>query len=172
MPEEPHHKRFSKPFSKLKRADFERAPVWEWLDDAGETVGEDEGTDESFVRATDHKSIPRVEFGQFIVSCEMELKDSTTMPGIAELTVAQTEVAVQPSHVFLLDRKLQIPGVETNRLLARYTKQLQNFPVAWRLAVCLEGEAERRSGRIEGSDMTQVVRAGVEMLMVLRGLRR
>ncbi len=94
------------------------------------------------------------------------------MPGIAEVTVANGDISVHPSVVFLLDRHLQIPGVETNRLLARFTKTAGNYPVAWRLCVSNHGESSPRSGPIQGGDMKDLVAAGLEALLALKALRR
>lgn len=160
----------SKPFPKLKRADFEQAPVWSWLLD-GDDDAADEDVDESFVRPTPFTAVPRSSFAQFLVASTVQLKDGSVMPGIAEVTVAGDDVGVQPTTIFLLDRQLQIPGVETNRLLARYTKSLENYPVGWALTVPIEGEAECRSGTIEDGDMRSVVDAGMQALMMLKRLR-
>lgn len=160
-----------KPFAKLKRADLEAAPIWVWIGDPGDAEG-DEQYDESFVQATAHATIPQLDFAQFIVGCNVELKGGTTMPGIAEVTVAGGEVAVLLHSVFLLDRQLHVPGVETNRLLARYTRKIENFPVGWRLSVCVGNESQVRTGQIKGGDMADVVQAGLDILLALKALRK
>lgn len=161
----------SKPFAKLNRADLQEAPIWEWVPDDGASASERDA-DESSVQRTEFAEIPLLPFAQFIVASLVELKHGGTMPGIAEVTVADGNVAIQPTVVFLLDRQLQIPGVETNRLLARYTKTVENYPVAWRLAVSIQGESAQRTGQIKGGDMKDMVRAGIEVLLALKSLRK
>jgi hypothetical protein len=56
-----------------------------------------------------------------MVSAAIELKNGDIFPGIAEVTVAGDEVNVQPLNVFMVDRLLTVPGMDTNRLLTRYT---------------------------------------------------
>ena len=161
----------SKPFIKLNRADFLQTPIWEWVSDDESGVNS-ELADESHVQPTAFAEIPLVPFGQFIVSSVVDLKSGASMPGIAEVTVANGDISVHPSVVFLLDRHLQIPGVETNRLLARFTKTAENYPVAWRLCVNNHGESSPRSGSIQGGDMKDLVAAGLEALLALKALRR
>lgn len=161
----------SKPFLKLNRADFLQTPIWEWVSDDESSVNA-ELADESHVQPTAFAEIPLVSFGQFIVSSVVDLKSGASMPGIAEVTVANGDIAVHPSVVFLLDRQLQIPGVETNRLLTRFTKTAENYPVAWRLCVNNHGEGNPRSGPIKGGDMKELVAAGLEALLALKALRK
>lgn len=160
-----------KPFAKLNRADLQQSPVWEWLAEDGAVVG-DEATDESFVQPTGFTSIPQQSFAQFIVASTVGLKDGSSLPGIAEVTVAAGKVSVLPTTVLLLDRHLQVPGVETNRLLTRFTKTIENYPTTWRLNVQVEGEARVRFGKIKGGDMKNIVAAGVAVLMSLKALRK
>lgn len=161
----------SKAFAKLNRADFLGSPVWEWVPDDGSSSA-NEAADESHVQPTTCTEIPLRPFGQFVVSSVVDLKNGTAMPGIAEVTVANGDVVVQPIVVFLLDRQLQIPGVETNRLLARFTKTAENYPVAWRLCVNIQGEQNPRAGQIKSGDMKEIVRAGFEVLLALKALRK
>lgn len=161
----------TKPFIKLNRADFLQTPIWAWVSDYGSSA-DDELADESHVQATAFTEIPLVPFGQFIVSSEIDLKSGASMPGIAEVTVANGDIAVHPGVVFLLDRHLQIPGVETNRLLSRFTKTAENYPVAWRLCVNIEREVCPRAGSIKGGDMKGLVAAGLEVLLALKALRK
>ena len=161
----------SKPFKKLKRGDLESAPVWEWLPDDG-AEDADPDADESYVQPTSLTELPLGSFGQFIVAAQISLKHGEPLPGIAEVTIASDETVVRPAVVFLLDRQLQIPSVETNRLLARFTKTAQNCPVGWQLRIRLQGEPEVRSGQIKGGDMADVVRAGLEALLALKALRK
>ena len=159
-----------KPFSKLKRNDLEQSPIWQWIhNDAASSDGE--LTDESFVEPTQFKQIPMAEFGQFIVAAEIQLKAGEPMPGICEITVANGKVGVTPVIQFLLDRQLQIPAVETNRLLSRYTQKLENFPTGWVLKVLVEGESELRSGSIKGGDMKDLRAIGLDILASLKSLR-
>lgn len=161
----------SKPFTKLKRADLESAPIWEWLSDDGAA---DAGTevDESYVQPTALTELPTGAFGQFIVAAQISLKHGDPLPGIAEVTIADDKTVVRPAVVFLLDRQLQIPGVETNRLLARFTKTAQNFPVGWQLNTRVQGESHVRSGQIKGGDMEDAVRTGLEALLALKSLQK
>lgn len=159
-----------KPCRKLNRADFDTAPVWVWQGD-GDPADDHDETDESCVEATSLREIPLHEFNQFIVACTITLADAAEFPGFAEVTVADGRAAVVPVVVFLLDRQLRIPAVETNRLLSRYTKTA-NHPVAWRLAVPIEHETERRAGDIKGGDMNNVVAVGLELLAALKSLRK
>lgn len=94
------------------------------------------------------------------------------MPGIAEVTVAEGVVTVRPDIVFLLDRHLTIPGMETNRLLTRYTKTAGNHPVAWTLAVPVQGETEPRTGEIHGAVMQEAIATDIEALLALKALRK
>ena len=161
----------SKPFAKLNRADLQQNPVWEWVSEDG--LSPDDGlADESQVQPTAFTDIPLLSFAQFIVSSTVELKSGVSMPGIAEVTVANDEIAIQPTVVFLLDRQLSIPGVETNRLLTRFTKTTENYPVAWRLCVNVQGEDKPRSGTIKGGDMKDLIAAGLEVLLALKALRK
>ncbi len=155
----------SKPFAKLKREDLAAARIWEWSLDESDA-------DESFVVPTTFIEVPLVPFGQFIVAATVELKSGATMPGIAEVTVADGQAAVQLNCVFLLDRQLQVPGVETNRLLARFTRTLENFPTAWTLDARIQGEDRPRTAQIKGGDMTEMVRVGLEALLALKNLRK
>lgn len=150
-----------KPCRKLTPADFDTAPVWVWCADS----------DDACVEATPLRDIPLHEFNQFIVACTITLADATEFPGFAEVTVADGRAAVVPTVVFLIDRQLRIPAVETNRLLSRYTKTA-NHPVAWRLAVPIEHEAGPRAGDIPGGDMTHIVAVGLELLSALKSLRK
>ncbi len=159
----------TKPFTKLKRVDFENNPIWEWIQD--ESNDEDE-IDESFVQPTEHIHVPTEAFAQFIVAANIELKDGSLFPGIAEVTVADSNAAIQPTVVFMLDRKLQIPGLETNRLLTRYTQSLDNYPVGWKLNVLIEGEQERRSGEIKGGDLGRHIEEAMQQLLDLNKLLR
>jgi hypothetical protein len=164
-----------KPYRKLRRADLEANPIWTWVDDqddAGVAPGGDAAVDESWVSATPLTAVPAAGFAQYAVACTITLKDGSRFPGIAEVTVSESRFAVRPDFVFLLDRHLRIPAVETNRLLARYTRQLQNHPVAWTLGVVLEGENGPRSGTIRGGDMREMVAVGLDILMSLKALRR
>jgi hypothetical protein len=161
----------SKPFAKLNRADFLNTPIWEWVPDDGSS-SEDGAADESHVQATDLTEIPLLPFGQFIVASVVDLNSGASMPGFAEVTVANGDVVVQPDVVFLLDRQLRIPGVETNRLLSRFTKTAENYPVAWRLGVSIQGEGIPRAGQIKSGDMTEMVRAGINALLALKALRK
>lgn len=148
-----------------------RVPIWEWvLEKDGSSL--DEAHDESYVQATELTNIPELSFTQFVVAATIELKDGSRMPGIAEVTVAEGGLAIQPTIVFLLDRHLLIPGIETNRLLTRYTKSLENFPIAWKLAVMIEGENSERTGKIVGGDMKDLVAIGMQALLALKALRR
>lgn len=166
----------AKPYASLSRADLQQYPIWEWVLDEDSAAGA-EPVDESFVRPTEHAQIPKAEFAQFAqfaqfaVASSVKLKDGTAFPGIAELTVANGKIAIQPNVVFLLDRQLTIPGVETNRLLTRYTKTVENYPVGWTLNVLIDGETKPRSGKIRGGDMKHVVAAGIQILMSLKALR-
>jgi hypothetical protein len=161
----------SKPYAKLNRADLQQSPVWEWLAQEDAVVG-DEATNESFVEPTDFTSIPSQSFAQFIVASTVGLKDGSSLPGIAEVTIAGGKVSVQPTTVLLLDRHLQVPGVETNRLLTRFTKTIENYPTTWKLNVQIEGEAKTRSGKIKGGDMKNIVAAGIAVLLSLKALRK
>jgi hypothetical protein len=160
-----------KPYAKLTRADLQQSPIWEWLpeDDSTEPV---DTIDESCVGPTDLVEIPRGSFSQFIVAASIELKSGDLMPGIAEVTTAEGAISIQPTTVFLLDRHLQIPGVETNRLLTRYTKSIDNCPVGWRLAILIEGESELRSGEIKHGDMKEILEMGLQAMLALKGLRK
>jgi hypothetical protein len=159
-----------KPFAKLKQADLEQAPIWEWVQDEASTP-EEEQVDESFVEASTFTNIPVVEFGQFVVSAVICLNNGDSLPGICEATVAAGEVAVIPAILFMIDRQLKIPAVETNRLLSRYTQSLENYPVGWTLKVLVEGECELRSGCIKGGDMKDLVAVGLDILAELKLLR-
>jgi hypothetical protein len=159
-----------KPFAKLKPADLEQAPIWEWVQDEFPMSGEEQ-LDESFVEASPFTNIPAVEFGQFVVSAVIRLHNGDTLPGICEATVAAGEVAVNPTIVFMIDRQLQIPAVDTNRLLSRYTQSFENHPVGWTLTVLVEGESELRSGCVKGGDMKDLVAVGLDILAALKSLQ-
>ena len=119
-----------KPNAKLTRADLQQSPIWEWLPEDDSTEPSDT-IDESYVGPTDLVEVPKDSFAQFIVAASIELKSGDLIPGIVEVTTDDGTVSIQPTTVFLLDRHLQIPGVETNRLLTRYTKSIDNCPVGW-----------------------------------------
>ena len=159
------------PYAKLTRADLQQSPIWEWLPEEDSTERVD-AIDESYVGPTDLVEIPKVSFSQFIVAASIELKSGDVTPGIAEVTTAESATSIQPTTVFLLDRHLQIPGVETNRLLTRYTKSIDNCPVGWRLAILIEGESELRSGEIKHSDMKDILEMGLQAMLALKGLRK
>lgn len=159
-----------KPYAKLTRIDLAQSPIWEW---APEDDGPDspEAIDESYVRSTPLSEIPLGPFAQYVVAISVELRNGDCMPGIAEVVVADSAVSVQPTTVLLLDRHLRIPGVETNRLLARYTQSIESYPVAWRLAVTVQGETQARCGEIKAGDMKDLVALGEQMLLSLKALR-
>jgi hypothetical protein len=160
-----------KPFFKLTRVDMQQSPIWEWhsQDDSTEST---EKIDESYVSPTDLVELPTGSFAQFIVAATIELKSGDLLPGIAEATIADDKISIQPTTVFLLDRHLQIPGVETNRLLARYTKSIDNCPVGWRLSIPIEGESEVRGGDIKHGDMKEILEMGLQAMLVLKDLRK
>ena len=160
-----------KPYTKLTRADLEQSPIWEWLAE-DDTSDPPDSIDESYTGPTDLIEIPTESFAQFIVAASIELKSGELMPGIAEVTTADGEVSIQPTTVFLLDRHLQIPGIETNRLLTRYTKSIDSCPVGWKLAIRVQGESEVRCGEIKHGDMKEVMAMGVQALLALKGLRK
>jgi hypothetical protein len=159
-----------KPFTKLKRADLEQASIWEWLQNES-SMPEGEQLDESFVETSPFANIPSVEFGQFVVSAEIHLNNGDSLPGICEVTVAAGELAVIPTIVFMLDRQLQIPGVETNRLLSRYTQSVENYPIGWVLKVLVDGESVLRYGCIKGGDMKDSLAIGLDILAAFKLLR-
>ena len=161
----------TKPYTKLTRADLQQAPVWEWLSDESSDAG-GEASDECFVQPTQFTAIPLLSIAQFTVAMTVGLQDGSFMPGIAEVTVAEGKISVQPTTAFLLDRHLQIPGVEANRLITRFTKTIENYPTSWMLNVPVEGETRKRSGKIRGGDMKNAVAAGIAVLMSLKALRR
>jgi hypothetical protein len=160
-----------KPYTKLNRDDLQQSAVWEWMPEDGSAT-DGGGSDESFVQPTGLAVIPQTPVSQFVVATTIGLKDGSTLPGIAEVTVADGKVSVQPTTVLLLDRHLQIPGVETNRLLTRFTKTVENYPISWKLNVPIEGEVKVRTGRIKGGNMKSVVAAGMAVLMSLKALRK
>lgn len=160
-----------KPYAKLTRADLEQSPVWEWVPE-GDSADGSESIDESFVGPTDLIEIPTESFGQFIVAATIELKSGDRHPGIADVTTDRGTVSIEPTTVFLLDRHLQIPGVETNRLLTRYTKSMDNCPVSWSLVVPIQGEKVVRTGPIKHGDMKEIVEMGIQALLALKGLRK
>ena len=88
------------------------------------------------------------------------------------MTTDHGAISIEPTTVFLLDRHLQIPGVETNRLLTRYTKSIDNCPVGWKLAVPIQGEPEVRTGKIKHGDMKEIMAIGIQALLALKGLRK
>jgi hypothetical protein len=165
----------AKPYAKLTRADFEACPVWTWVvpeDDAEAEETDEGGADESFVLPTPYATVPTGGFGQFLVSAIIGLHRGDDQPGILEVTVADGEVSVAPLAVFLLDRRLRVPAVETNRLLARYTKTTENHPVRWKARVRIAGEDAEREGTIAGGDMKDLLAVGLDMVQVLKALRR
>jgi hypothetical protein len=165
----------AKPYAKLKRADFEACPVWAWFvpeDEAEAEEADEGGMDKSFVQPTSHTAIPTGGLCQYLVSATIGLHRGDDQPGILEVTVADGEVSVAPLAVFLLDRKLRVPAVETNRLLARYTKTTENHPVRWKARVRIAGEDAEREGTIAGGDMKDLLAVGLDMLQVLKALRR
>ena len=160
-----------KPYAKLNRADLVEFPIWEWLpDDAASDI--DGSTDESFIQPTHLSKIPSNGFGQYIAAATISLRNGERLPGIVEVTTANDSISIQATTVFLLDRQLQIPGMETNRLLTRYTKILENYPVGWELNVRIGEESESRTGAIKHGDLKEIVAMGVEALMTLKGLRK
>jgi len=136
-----------KPINKVTREDFAIFPVWEWaIDEEGE-----EGQDESFVRPTTHTSIPNGSFIQFVVAAEAKLRNRETMPACVEVTIKGKTKSFEPLSVLLLDRHLDFAGMETTRLLSRYTKEIDNYPAAWKLKVPFEGEKKLRSASVRRS---------------------
>ena len=160
-----------KPYSKLTRADLERSPIWEWLPE-DDSVEPSESIDESYVGPTDLLEIPTGSFGQFIVAATIDLKSGDRHRGIAEVTTAPGAISIEPTTVFLLDRHLRIPAMETNRLLTRYTKSIGNCPVGWTLAVPIQGETEARTGPIKHGDMNEIMEMGVQALLALKAMRK
>lgn len=159
-----------KPYKKLSRADLERSPIWEWVPEADSETTTD-AIDESFVAPTVLSEIPTGAFAQFIVAAIIELKSGERLPGIAEVTTDHGPISIEPTTVFLLDRHLRIPGVETNRLLTRYTKSIDNCPISWSLVVPIHGENAVRTGAIKHGDMKDMVEMGIRALLDLKKLK-
>lgn len=162
----------ARPFAKLRRADLEQAPIWEWQSDGSESSADAPASDESFVRPTAHRRVPVTGFAQWLVAGTIVLADGSEMPGIVEVTVHEGAIACEATTVFLLERKLTFPARETNRLLARYTKSPQAHPVAWRLSVPLEGEEAPRQGTLEGTDLKDLTQVAMDVLLALKQLRK
>jgi hypothetical protein len=136
-----------KPVHKVTREDFATFPIWEWAIDEEGLVDRDE----SYVRPTSHSSIPTDSFAQFIVVADAKLRDGTTLPAAIEVTVNGKAKSFEPMSVLLLDRHLEFVGMETTRLLSRYTKVVDNYPVRWQLRVPVKGEAKLRNAKVRRS---------------------
>jgi len=135
---------FSKPANCLTREDFVIHPIWEWVPD-DEFGG---NSDESFVRPTHFSTIPQGEFRQYLVSSVAILKNKSEMPACVEVSIQGSRMRFAPQFIFLFDRQLEWISDETDRLLSRYTKHLDNRPVKWRLAAPIEGETTLRKGKV------------------------
>lgn len=133
-----------KPYRKLNREDFDKFPVWEWILDENSNGIEDE----TWVRPMSLASVPKSEFAQYLVSANATLRDGSLVPACVEVTVCKNSVEFEPLFVFLLDRHLDFIGMETTRLLSRYTKYPDNRPVQWELRVYLEGEHKFRKRKV------------------------
>jgi hypothetical protein len=136
-----------KPLRKITREDLAAFPIWEWAideEDAGDR-------DESYVRPTSHASIPTGYFSQFIVAADAELRDGATLPAVVEVTLNEMARSFEPLSVLLLDRHLDFVSVETTRLLSRYTKVVDNYPVRWQLRVPVSGEEKLRRAKVRRS---------------------
>nr|WP_295768973.1 hypothetical protein [Rhodoferax sp.] len=144
----------------VTREDFAVYPIWEWA------IGEDgaEGEDESFVRPTLLTSIPKREFGQFVVAANSKLRKGNLMPACAEVTVRGDIASVNPMSIFLNDRHLDIVAPETTRALSYLTQEVDNYPATWELNVPFEGEAIARYGRVPRS-------MGLQLLAMWRRLK-
>jgi hypothetical protein len=138
-----------KPLAKVTRNDFVVFPIWEWVLD-------EETTDETFVRPTGHATIPSSSFAQFIVAAVAKLRDGTCLPACVEVTVRGNMRSFDPSSVFLLDRHLDFTGMETTRLLSRYTKEVNNYPTHWTLNVPFDGETKLSHGKVHRSLVLQL----------------
>lgn len=156
-----------KPFSRITRADFAAFPVWEWADDE-EGV---EGQDESFVRPTTHATVPKADFAQFLVQSKVRLRNGTEMAGCVEVTVQGRRVHCVPTVVFMLDRHLDFVGLETTRLLSRYTKTSNNFPVKWELSVPLAGQKKARAGRVRQGIVMRIIQLWA-MWQLMKGAKK
>ena len=128
---------------KVTHADFAAYPVWEWAIDE-----ENVGNGESFVRPTSLDSVPTGPDAHCIVSASTTLNDGTILPSCLEVTIRKGKPRIAPMFVFLLDRHLDFAGVETTAMLSRYTKRVNIYPVAWEMAVPLDGETTLRRGKI------------------------
>jgi hypothetical protein len=139
-----------KPFRKIAQTDFSIFPVWEWALD-------EEGFDgEAFVRPTAHKTVPKAAFAQYIVSANAHLRDGTIIPACVEVTVKGKRWHFAPTVLFLLERHVDFVGVESTRMLSRYTKTLDNYPTKWELGVPLEGETKLTIGHVRHGILKQI----------------
>lgn len=129
---------------KVTREDLAAFPVWEWAIDEEDA----KDRDESYIRPTAHLSIPVGSFAQFIVAADAKLRDGSTLPAVVEVTVNGKTKSFEPLSVLLLDRHLDFVGVETTRLLSRYTKVVDNYPVRWELRVSIHGEKNLCSAKV------------------------
>lgn len=151
-----------KQFAKLNRADLSEEPVWEWVS------GEDEEQDETWVRPTSHRSVPKSEFAQFVVNAVATLRDGGEVPACVEVTTSNEGVHCEPAFVFLLDRHLEFLGMETSRMFSKYTKTLNNHPVAWRLAVLIDGESTYRTGEVDHASFMKMAMGFMDALERMR----
>lgn len=142
-----------KPLRKLTRADMQAFSIWEWA------INEEgiEAQDESVVRPTTHAVIPVDGFGQFVVAATAQLRDKTSMPALVEVTVNGKQRSCEPLAVFLLDRHLDFVGVESTRLLSRFTQTVNNHPVRWQLAVAISDEKKLRGAKVRRSAAYRLV---------------
>ncbi len=144
----------------VTRDDFASYAVWEWaIDEDGA-----EAADESFVRPTPLASIPKRDFAQFIVAASVTLRNGSTMPAYAEVTVQGAAITVTPMSIFLYDRHLDIAATETTRALSYLTQEADNYPAAWELKVPIDGEAMPRQGKVPRS-------MGLQLMAMWRRLK-
>jgi hypothetical protein len=133
-----------KSMARLTRADLAAHPVWQYVAEPGEPE-----QDESYVFPTELQTIPKESgYQQYLVAAVAVLRDGTEFPACVELTWHGRQLSCVPLWVFLLGRQLDFVGVDTDRLLSRYTRYPANRPKAWRLATLVEGERKVRSGKV------------------------
>lgn len=149
----------AKPANRLKRDDFLRSPVWEWVTDTNNSE-----TDESYVRPANLEVIPLGGFAQYLVSAVASLKDRTEIPACVAVTVQGHRIISNPEFVFLLDRQLPVVGNETERLFSRHTKHAGNRVVRWCLNVKIDGERRNRSGTVRRSMMYMLASMALKLL--------
>ena len=147
-----------KPVNKLTPQDLETFHIWEYATDEEHVAGRDE----TWVRPVENKAIPRGAYSQ-IVAADFTTAAGCKLRGFMTVTTAQKKAEIRPGAVIageyfvlpVVSRQVATRKDYAWSLKAREalveglaSKELEVFPIHYRLTVLITGEKLVREGRI------------------------